>query len=73
MAMVLLMPVTAAFPWFESKDFVDCQNFPNDVCVRWDAALDRNEAIKMKYYAGLEVPRQDHMFVPYEVRFTSKY
>eukprot|EP00117_Sycon_ciliatum_P031884 scpid59441/ scgid24856/ len=56
----------STFPWFDGKSFLDCQNFPNEVCVKWDAALDLDRAVQMNYYAGLEVPRTHHIVVPYE-------
>ena len=57
----------AALPWFQNREFLDAQNFPNDVCIRWDAVADREKLIEMGYYAGLETPRLDHTALPYKV------
>ena len=57
----------AALPWFQNREFFDAQNFPNDVCIRWDAVADREKLIEMGHYAGLETPRLDHIALPYKV------
>ncbi|XP_065179237.1 uncharacterized protein LOC135809747 isoform X1 [Sycon ciliatum] len=53
-------------PWFQNREFFDAQNFPNDVCIRWDAVADREKLIEMGHYAGLETPRLDHIALPYK-------
>ena len=65
---VTLLPCShAALPWFQNREFFDAQNFPNDVCIRWDAVADREKLIEMGHYAGLETPRLDHIALPYKV------
>eukprot|EP00117_Sycon_ciliatum_P022924 scpid72606/ scgid19635/ len=54
------------FPWLTASDAIDITDLPGGVCVKWAPSLPRETAIKLKYYAALEVPRTDHLYVPYE-------
>eukprot|EP00117_Sycon_ciliatum_P048326 scpid63262/ scgid34418/ len=57
----------SVFDWFRMDDFLDIMNLPGGVCTRYGASRPREEAIRMKNYASLELPRDDHIYVPYEV------
>ncbi|XP_065179200.1 uncharacterized protein LOC135809713 [Sycon ciliatum] len=57
----------SVFNWLRMNDFLDIMDLPGGVCTRYGASRPREEAIRMKNYLALELPRDDHLYVPYEV------
>ncbi|XP_065180337.1 uncharacterized protein LOC135810834 isoform X4 [Sycon ciliatum] len=55
------------FNWLRMNDFLDIMDLPGGVCTRYGASRPREEAIRMKNYLALELPRDDHLYVPYEI------
>eukprot|EP00117_Sycon_ciliatum_P012937 scpid51010/ scgid13803/ len=58
-----------AFPWFTARDFIDAGRLPGGVCLSWGASMPRDEALSTGYYAALEMPRKEHLYLRYsEIR-----
>ncbi|XP_065180336.1 uncharacterized protein LOC135810834 isoform X3 [Sycon ciliatum] len=57
----------SVFNWLRMNDFLDIMDLPGGVCTRYGASRPREEAIRMKNYLALELPRDDHLYVPYEI------
>lgn len=49
-----------------SRDVIDEQHYPGNVCVLYNHSLPPNEALRQKYHFGLHLPRRSHLFATWD-------
>ena len=55
-----------AFPWFKANEWLDPQNLPGGVCLKWEGSQSFKAAQTMGYFGSMALPRKKLLHLPYK-------